>query len=216
MITDETINVDIYIQGTKVSITCYILEDKGAYQLIIGLETLADLRCSIDFSRGLLKVERSTIGVRATRKLKLMPGVATAVKITARLPQQLRQLDHIMELNKKYSGLGTQMCIVSFKTNDAHIILTNPTKTPIFIGTTTILGCLKLKNLCDPWFAIQTNHAEWTSQPNETCLAATVNESQASSRQIGFREMTRENMATFYADETGCVDEQILGEPTRS
>jgi hypothetical protein len=69
MITDETINVDIYIQGTKVNITCYILEDKGAYQLIIGLETLSDLGCSIDFSRGLLKVERSSIGVRATRKL---------------------------------------------------------------------------------------------------------------------------------------------------
>jgi hypothetical protein len=172
MITDETINVDIYIQGTNVNITCYILEDKGAYQLIIGLETLADLGCSIDFSRGLLKVERSSIGVRATRKVKLMPGIATTVKITARLPHQLRKLDHIMELNKKYDNLGTQMCIVNFTRNNAHIILTNPSNKPIFIGTSSILGCLKLKNLCNPWFAIQTNHLEWTTPTNDACCIA--------------------------------------------
>jgi uncharacterized protein YerC len=200
MITDETINVDIYIQGTKVNITCYILEDKGAYQLIIGLETLADLGCSIDFSRGLLKIERSTIGVRGTKKIKLMPGIATAVKITARLPHQLRQLDHIMELSKKYSELGTQMCIVNFNTNDAHIILTNPTNKPMFIGTTSILGCLKLKNLCNPWFAIQTNHSDWTSPQNEACFAAKEHKSEPTERPIGFREMTRENLGKFYAD----------------
>jgi hypothetical protein len=55
-----------------------------------------------------------------------MPGVATTVRVTARLPHQLRQLDHIMELNKKYGNLGTQMCIINFTKNDAHIILTNP------------------------------------------------------------------------------------------
>ena len=72
--TDETINGDIYIEGMKVNITCYILEDKGTYQLIIGLETLADLGCSIDLSNGLLKIEKSHIGVRPTRKMKLMLG----------------------------------------------------------------------------------------------------------------------------------------------
>ena len=153
---------------------------------------------------------RSTIGVRATRKLKLMPGVATPVKITARLPQQLRQLDHIMELNKKYGELGTHMCIVNFKMNDAHIMLTNPSNKPLFIGTTSILGCLKLKNLCNPWFAIQTNHSEWTSPPSETCFVAKDAKSEPTERHIGFREMTRENLPEFYADDTECIDNRYI------
>jgi hypothetical protein len=106
--TDETIN-HIYIQGKKVGITCFLLEDKGAYQLIIGLEILAELGCSIDFAKGLMKIERSHIGVKALRKMKLMPGVPTTVRVTARLPPQLKQLDHMMELNRKYADLGTQM-----------------------------------------------------------------------------------------------------------
>ena len=120
-----------------------------------------------------------------------------------------------MELNKKYGNLGTQMCIVNFTQNNAHIILTNPSSKPIFIGTSSILGSLKLKNLCNPWFAIQTNHLEWTTPTNEACFMAKATGTDVTPRHIGFRELAQENLPEFYANSSECIDTRYIpGVPT--
>jgi hypothetical protein len=51
--TKEVISPDIIVQGQKLNITCYIIENAEAFPMVLGIQTMRDLECKVDLVRGI-------------------------------------------------------------------------------------------------------------------------------------------------------------------
>ena len=86
--------------------------------------------------------------------------------------------------------------------------MTNPHDEPVHIGTRSIIGSLKLRNWCDPWFATQTNYLDWAMTPESTCFAAKEETNQQPEREIGFTEIRRENLPDIFPERPNYIDKR--------
>ena len=83
ILAKSIIKFQIRINSTDFTIIANIVPNIGGYKLVLGLDTLQDLKADIDVSRAVLKVKKARIQVRPIKDYVLQPGQNTLISIRA-------------------------------------------------------------------------------------------------------------------------------------
>jgi hypothetical protein len=156
--TTEVISPNIIVQGQKLNITCYIIENAGAFPMVLGIQTMRDLKCKVDFVEGTLRIKRTRIAVKPIREYILKPNKTTLVAVMAKMPKQIRKLSLLMEINPLYRDMAPDLSIVEFSKGIVPMLMYNPHEYNVIIKPSDKIGNLTTNHLNEPFFAIQTSN----------------------------------------------------------
>jgi hypothetical protein len=110
----------IRINSTDFTIIAYIVPNIGGYKLVLGLDTLQDLKAEIEVSRAVLKVKKARIQVRPVKDYVLQPGQNTLISIRAQLPTPMNTWTLIEDMSDHLKQVGPSHCMISMPNGRAR------------------------------------------------------------------------------------------------
>jgi hypothetical protein len=130
----------IRINSTDFTIIANVVPSIGGYKLVLGLDTLHDLKAEIDVSRAILKVKKARIQVRPTKDYVQQPGQNTLISIRAQLPTPMKTWTLIVDMSDHFKKVGPSHCMVSMPNGRATIEVYNPSNRPIKLSRNMCVG----------------------------------------------------------------------------
>jgi hypothetical protein len=127
----------IRINSTDFTIIAHIVPNIGGYKVVLGLNTLHDLKAEIDVSRAILKVKKTRIQVRPTKEYVLQPGQNTLISIRAQLPTPMKTWTLIVDMSDHFRKVGPSHCMVAMPN---AIEVYNPSNRPIKLSHNMCVG----------------------------------------------------------------------------
>jgi hypothetical protein len=140
IVAKSMMKFQIRINSTNFTIVANIVPNIGGYKLVLGLDTLQDLKAEIDVSNAVLKVKKARIQVRPVKDYVLKPGQNTLISIRAQLPTPMKTWTLIVDMSDHFKKVGPAHCMVSMPNGRATIEVLNPTNIPIKLSQNMCVG----------------------------------------------------------------------------
>ena len=113
----------IRINSTDFTIIANIVPNIGRYKLVLGLDTLQDLKAEIDVSRAVLKVKKARKQDRTTKDYELQPGQNTLISIRSQLSTPMKTWTLIVDMSDHFKKVGPSHCMVAMPNGRATIAI---------------------------------------------------------------------------------------------
>ena len=154
MYCNRVIDFELIIQGSKISITAFIIPNLGGYHLILGMDFLLSTEAILDFRHNVFRLKKQKIQVKPIRKYRIAPNSQSYVTVKANLPSAIKSKDLILSSTPHFQKIAPSFCLVQIRKGNAMLKVSNVTDKPINLSKHLSVGYINTNDLglvfCEP------------------------------------------------------------------
>jgi hypothetical protein len=132
------------IQAVPVSSKFYIVDYKNAYPMLIGIETMRDLSCKIDFNTNTLTIKNKYFITKNSKPVTIPPKRKGKVYIQPNIPFDFNNTAFICKTRPEFRPLLSKYVRAETDTFGMYLTAYNPTRRSIHIASSTVVGNMKI------------------------------------------------------------------------
>lgn len=147
MMANSKISFEICMQGKSFKVEAVIVDHLGCMDLILGNNTLKELKSTLDFETNKLNLKSKSIFVKPAQNITLQPGQTKTLRVNSKLPESLKNAELFMQSSKFLASYSPMYMCVKMKRNNASIMVCNNTAKQVKISKQKPIGSILLKEI---------------------------------------------------------------------
>ena len=125
LIANRGLQFDISVQGHKFKIFAYIAENLTGIDLILGTQTLSELKGTLDFHQNTFRIRAEKVLLKPTATVVVKPGETKYVVLKGNIPKFLKNSEVIIHSNTHLAKLCPTDMLVKLRRGRTAISVTN-------------------------------------------------------------------------------------------